>query len=310
MAAVGAAVLLSCTTASLASGQEKLHASFYCSYFGEKVGGEIYQFSPSNQTNRFIDQIMNTVGLRAKFEVKAANVPNAAALVFNNKRYILYNQNFVTMVNQTTKTDWAAVSILAHEIGHHLNGHTLGTEGSRPSNELEADEFSGFVLKRMGATLLEAQAAMKVFADEDATDTHPGRQARMEAIALGWTSANENKQTAPKEVIAKGPEVKLPTHTNRVEPAASTANPPLDYNKMIGKVVFKAAPEKEYYLTKSQSLILKTEAGTEEIGRLAKSNNISYPLMILNKNSRYIYIDDNGELYNKDGESMGYIAKL
>jgi hypothetical protein len=106
-----------------------------------------------------VNRILNSVGLKPRFEVKAANVPNAAAMIYNNQRYILYSQNFVEMVNRTTKTDWGAVSIVAHEIGHHLNGHTLLQVGSRPSNELEADEFSGFVLQRMGATMLEAQAA-------------------------------------------------------------------------------------------------------------------------------------------------------
>ena len=34
--------------------------------------------------------------------------------------------------------------------------HTLERGGSRPEIELEADEFSGFVLRKMGATLPQA----------------------------------------------------------------------------------------------------------------------------------------------------------
>lgn len=80
-----------------------------------------------------------------RFEIKAADVSNAQARIVGDKRLILYNQEFMARVKRTTNTDWAAVSILAHEIGHHLEGHTLGKDGSRPADELEADRFSGHV---------------------------------------------------------------------------------------------------------------------------------------------------------------------
>ena len=68
-----------------------------------------------------IKEIIDVVGLKPRFEVREANVDNAAAVIYNGQRYILYNRQFVAAVNNAVKTDWAAVSILAHEIGHHLN---------------------------------------------------------------------------------------------------------------------------------------------------------------------------------------------
>ena len=98
-------------------------------------------------------------------------------------------QNIIT----TTGTNWANYSILAHEIGHHLEGHTLDTlGGSKPPLELHADRFSGFIMAKLGATLSEAQVVMQNVASESGSSTHPPKSARLEAIAVGWRQANPN----------------------------------------------------------------------------------------------------------------------
>jgi hypothetical protein len=137
-----------------------------------------------------IQLILETVGLQGSFEVKKANVPNAAAVVYQGKRYILYNPSFIAAMNKAAETPWASIAVLAHEVGHHLNGHTLDGKGSLPEVELEADEFSGFVLRKMGASLAEAQLAMRIIADVRATKTHPARHDRLMAIAGGWNRAD------------------------------------------------------------------------------------------------------------------------
>jgi hypothetical protein len=92
-------------------------------------------------------------------------------------------------VNGLTKTDWGAMSILAHEIGHHLQGHTLKTGGSNQSKEIEADEFSGFVMYQMGASLNEAQSAIRQLTTDYDSGTHPPRSQRMGAIKRGHDNA-------------------------------------------------------------------------------------------------------------------------
>ncbi len=109
---------------------------------------------------------MNVVGLKPNFELKAAKIKNAATVNYAEKRYILYDPGFINTIINATNTDWAAISILAHEIGHRLNGHTMLTKGGSPELELEADEFSGFVLRKLGASLDEAQRAMKMISNE------------------------------------------------------------------------------------------------------------------------------------------------
>lgn len=80
------------------------------------------------------------------------------ALISNEKRYVLFDR---------AKFDWASgrpswrdIGILAHEIGHHLNGHTVNSLGSRWQTEAEADWFAGYVMARLGAPL---EGALEAF---------------------------------------------------------------------------------------------------------------------------------------------------
>jgi hypothetical protein len=167
-----------------------------CSYYGESITGEITAYEAGDTAEKVVKEIMSVIGLKANFELRAANVPNAAAVILNNKRYILYDPKFMDNINSASGSKWAAISILAHEIGHHLNGHTLDKVGSRPQTELEADEFSGFVLRKMGATLEEAQSAMALIAKMKGSHTHPAKNDRLAYIATGWKSAGINNDDA------------------------------------------------------------------------------------------------------------------
>ncbi|HET9054132.1 MAG TPA: hypothetical protein VFM90_08170, partial [Cyclobacteriaceae bacterium] len=131
-------------------------------------------------------------GLKQNFYVmECPNTDNCFAATRNGERLIVYDAHFFQRLNSVTKTDWAALSILAHEIGHHLQGHTIKSGGSDHNRELEADEFSGFVMYQMGATLLEAQSAINSVTTEYATSSHPPRTIRLKAIETGYNNARE-----------------------------------------------------------------------------------------------------------------------
>ncbi len=138
---------------------------------------------------------MRYTGLPQNFDVVEAAVPNAAAAIVPGpdglpRRVIAYNREFLRdLVKATSGNDWAPVSVMAHEIGHHLSGHTILPGGSAPLIELEADKFSGFVLFKMGAGLEDAQRAIDTLVGEAPSRTHPGRRDRSEAIREGWTQA-------------------------------------------------------------------------------------------------------------------------
>ena len=144
-------------------------------------------------TRQMLAEIMDVLGLRDDFQLKEAKVDNIEASVSRRKRYILYNPSFINWVNKATKDKWAVMALLAHEVGHHLNGHTIKRSGSKPALELEADEFAGFVLRKMGASLEQSQEVMKYIARTEASKTHPARASRMIAIENGWNKAADTK---------------------------------------------------------------------------------------------------------------------
>lgn len=146
-------------------------------------------FNSDEDAEKIISAVMDVIGLHPNFKVKVGHVPNVEADIRHRQRYIIYNPKFVTQVNKITKNKWASIFIIAHEIGHHLNGHTLHGMKTQPLLELEADEFAGFVLCKMGASLEDAQLVMHYIASMDGSKSHPGRIDRLDSIARGWRKA-------------------------------------------------------------------------------------------------------------------------
>jgi hypothetical protein len=174
-----------------ADGVVELNTDGQCSYGGESLPEAVYTFTSDHKAEDVVDEIVEHTGLRRNFTISASDVSNAAAVTKGSERYLLYSQSFMEDVQQKTNSYWAGISIMAHEIGHHLQGHTLDKKGSRPTKEIEADEYSGFVLQKMGATLEEAQAAMNAIGSDVASSTHPAKKTRLAAIRAGWTKAQE-----------------------------------------------------------------------------------------------------------------------
>ncbi len=161
-------------------------------YFGGETPRRLYTFGSEREAETTVERIVAITGLRPNFDVQAGAVPNAAAAIRNGRRLLIYNPGFIEQLKQRTGGDWAGTSVMAHEVGHHLQGHTITNQGSHPTIELEADEFSGFVLNRLGASLADAQAAMQVLPASGGSGTHPPKEARLAAIASGWRRAAES----------------------------------------------------------------------------------------------------------------------
>ena len=143
-----------------------------------------------SDVREMLQEIVEITGLQTDFKLKEANVLNIEASVSHRKRFILYNPAYITTLNNVTKNKWAVMTLLAHEVGHHLNGHTMHKGGSTPELELEADEFAGFILYKLGATLKQSQNVMYYIAKEKASRTHPSKNSRLSAIEKGWNKAS------------------------------------------------------------------------------------------------------------------------
>lgn len=202
-----------------------------CSYDGAPVRVDSVSDALPSDCREMVAQIMRFTGLPQNFTVVEAKVPNAAALIMLDEkkipqRVIAFNRDFINVVRAATGGNaWAPVSIMAHEIGHHLSGHTITPGGSQPPTELEADKFSGFVLYKMGASLSDAQAAMAELVREGPDGpTHPGRGKRLAAIGDGWRQAC--LQQGGADCAAGEPLVQSPPSSPRPE-APVTAAPRL-----------------------------------------------------------------------------------
>lgn len=163
----------------------------------------IPQMLPDSQVDVVIKDICRHIGLACNFDVFPARVPNAMAYMIDGKRVVMYDPAFMGGLQRANgQPSWATLSVLVHEIGHHLLGHMFVSDGNFPARELEADRFSGFMLNRMGATLSEAQSNILKMAQENDTATHPGRSRRLVAIEQGWTAgrkiALEERELATK----------------------------------------------------------------------------------------------------------------
>ena len=188
--------------------EQKNESEFTCNYYGllsssktmKSITSVTYEFNSNSDAIKVVDEIVSSVGLARNFEIiESSEVDNAAAVVFKERRYILYNNDFMKLANEITNNSWTSISVLAHEIGHHLQGHTLSNKGSRPAIELEADKFSGFVLARMGASLQDAQSAVLNLVSEQSSTTHPKRSERLKAIASGFKDGSFSNRELKKE---------------------------------------------------------------------------------------------------------------
>lgn len=231
-----------------------------CSYDGSPLAFSPPDLSKGGSSGKqVVAEIMRYTGLPANFVVVEGQVPNAAAVIMAGpdkvpRRVIAYNPGFMGEVIRATKANnWAPVSIMAHEIGHHLSGHTIVPGGSQPPIELESDKFSGFVLYKMGAPLKDAQNAIATLIPEADGQTHPGRRKRLAAIASGWTEACElqggGAQCQSGKPVAAAParatpapaaEPAAPAPAARPAPAPSTAMAPAPATAAVAQVLPKA----------------------------------------------------------------------
>ena len=187
-------LLFSAICFSLAA-QEPITIHHGCNFEGDENESEYYAFEPSSEADKIVKRILDAAGSLSykSFILKESNVKNALATTEGKDRYILYSTAFLEKFKGDAKTRWAAYTVLAHEIGHHLNNHDFSEKDpkKRKSMELEADKFAGAVCRTLGATLQEALAGMESMDLDGESNTHPAKSARTAAIANGWKKQDE-----------------------------------------------------------------------------------------------------------------------
>ncbi|MEX0366173.1 MAG: hypothetical protein AB3N22_08910 [Ruegeria sp.] len=164
-----------------------------------------------------VNEILAVSGLAPNFQViETTEVGNAAAVVIEKERYLAFNPVWIERYKDDPQATWQLYGIIAHEVGHHLQGHTLTGRGSRPPTELEADEYAGFTLAALGASLQQAQSLWSTLSVEGSA-THPPRHQRLAAVERGWErytrrnpgAASPSPRTAPETAPQTAPQASL-----------------------------------------------------------------------------------------------------
>lgn len=283
--------------------------SHMCSYYGEAITGDITAYEAGTSAQNVVKDIMAVIGLKANFELRAANVPNAAAVLLKGKRFILYNPEYMNKINARTGSNWAAISIFAHEIGHHLNGHTLDNVGSRPQTELEADEFSGFVLHKMGASLTDAQAVMALIASLKGSHSHPAKADRLAYIATGWNNAgNTNNLPASTSVANVAPTPKATVS------AAPVTQPKLVAQNTIAKraVTQNRKPQSRPVNTRSTTTVANTApvSRDQKLQQSLQSKNVLSDAYFNDDPNGKYYVTAKGNLVQVYNDKVYLVASL
>ncbi len=155
-------------------------------------------FSSDKKADEALKKILDVIGASKNFSlVRCDEINNALAVTYKGERYILYDSNFFKMLEELSN-DWSSLFILSHEVGHHINGHTRDflisnilddiSLDERRIEELEADEFAGFILANLGAKFQDIEELIDVIGvkGDDSFSTHPSKDKRLLSAKKGF----------------------------------------------------------------------------------------------------------------------------
>ena len=172
-------------------------------------------FSSVYEARDYLNTMLDSIHWQENFTVQEQNgINNAYATIVQNKRYIIYDNDFLENLDNYAGTRWASIGVLAHEMGHHYKNHVVNQGGSTPPKEIEADYFSGYVMAKLGASLTEANAAMQKIAATSASATHPAKADRLRAISKGWNYAQGLSDMSPGSSTPLPQPQQNPTNSN------------------------------------------------------------------------------------------------
>lgn len=132
-------------------------------------------------------RIRQALAFSDAFEIRIAQGQNNASTTMENgRRIITADVGFLLNVNRWAATRWAAIQVLAHEVGHHL---ARSDEPHRA--ELEADYWSGRTLRLLGSGREAARASILAIGTDHDTSTHPNKFSRARVIERGWDDSSD-----------------------------------------------------------------------------------------------------------------------
>lgn len=139
---------------------------------------------------QIVERIKSKLSFQNNIDVMIANDENnAMATVAGGKRLLIIDVGFLSKMNGIAGTNWGAIQIIAHEVGHHIAGFSSDNHRA----ELNADYWSGQALQRLGSSEAVSTKAIMAVGTEEDTESHPNKYRRSDMILAGWNDAKNNK---------------------------------------------------------------------------------------------------------------------
>jgi hypothetical protein len=156
---------------------------------GKILAKEVRNDDPSG-IPKVVSRIEQALHFSSKIEVLIVKgkEENAFATVADGRRLLVIDEGFLRGANRKAESDWAAVEIIAHEVGHHIAGFVDDPYAC----ELNADYWSGQTLQRLGSDEAAAKSAILAVGNETDTPSHPNKFARAAVVSAGWQDSKNN----------------------------------------------------------------------------------------------------------------------
>ena len=138
-----------------------------------------------------VNKILKSINIQnANFDIKPCrNIKNAAAIIWDDRRVVLFDDYYLKALNGSDDY-WFFLFVFAHEIAHHLNGHTLQQSQSlvdARKQELDCDRFAGSIIKKFNGTKDDIRKSLKKLPHPAQNNsTHPVLVDRIIAALEGY----------------------------------------------------------------------------------------------------------------------------
>jgi hypothetical protein len=170
------------------------------------------ELNKDSRATRLLRNLLKRTGIQPEavdtLVVDSDTTHNAAASILCNRPIIYFNNKYLNLITQSSKTEWAQYGIAAHEVGHILSSHLLPASKQAITSreiELQADYFSGYTLARLGATLPEALSATTVLkTDIKIQSAYPPTAERRARITKGWLAAKRSLRSGSASAAVSG----------------------------------------------------------------------------------------------------------
>ena len=110
---------------------------------------------------------------------------NCVSLRYHNQPYIIFSPKFFIQISNLYRNPEPLYAVLGHEVAHHLKDD-LRREGVMVFDEMEADYYSGKILKNIGLDEKELEIAIKFMDNYPEGKSHPPVTERKRKVRQGW----------------------------------------------------------------------------------------------------------------------------